>query len=433
METPMNSVTATPQSAGAPLVRAWTCPFCSLLCDSIALARTGDRFALQGSDCPRAQAALAAIDLAKQASPSIDGVAVSLDAALDAAALRLGQSKLPLFGGLATDVAGMRALYRLANVRGAIFDHARGDAIMHGLRALQDRGSIFTTLAEIRNRADLIVCIGTDAVGNFPEFFRRATAVTPESGPGRVVFVGAGKVEAVPGLEGHVVDCITPGGDLFDAAAMLAALAAGRRVPVPDPDLACLADAMRAARYCVVVWEPARLPAQGALIAEAVLRIVTSLNRSTRAGAFALGGVDGGQTANAVLTWLSGLPLRTRVGPLGLDHEPIKYAAVRLLGDHAVDCVLWVASMTPELAPPVTDLPVVVLGHPGLAGVVARPGIVFIPVATPGLGASGHLFRADGVVALPLERMCEQGLPGVADVAAALTRRLVEMAGEGVR
>ena len=39
-------------------------------------------------------------------------------------------ARLPLFGGLATDVQGMRALYRLANVGGAILDHAHGEAMM---------------------------------------------------------------------------------------------------------------------------------------------------------------------------------------------------------------------------------------------------------------------------------------------------------------
>ena len=31
---------------------------------------------------------------------------------------------------------------------------------MQGLRALQDRGGFTCTLSEVRNRADLIVCIG---------------------------------------------------------------------------------------------------------------------------------------------------------------------------------------------------------------------------------------------------------------------------------
>src|SRR5690606_39673770 len=61
-------------------------------------------------------------------TPCVDGVSASLEAALDAAAERLAAARLPLFGGLATDVQGMRALYRLANVGGAILDHAHGEA-----------------------------------------------------------------------------------------------------------------------------------------------------------------------------------------------------------------------------------------------------------------------------------------------------------------
>ena len=66
----------------------WTCPFCPLLCDGFALERRGAGFALQGSDCPRAAAALARFpaDTAPAAAPLIDGQPVALEAALDAAA-----------------------------------------------------------------------------------------------------------------------------------------------------------------------------------------------------------------------------------------------------------------------------------------------------------------------------------------------------------
>jgi formylmethanofuran dehydrogenase subunit B len=40
---------------------------------------------------------------------------------------------------------------------------------------------------------------------------------------------------------------------------------------------------------------------------------------------------------------------------------------------------------------------------------------VFLPVATPGLNAAGHLFRADGVV-VPLVAVREDGLPGAQQV-----------------
>lgn len=401
----------------------WTCPFCSLLCDGFRVETEQSGLHLVGSDCSKAVQGLADFDATSPpAVPSVDGRPATLDLALDAAVGRLAACRMPLFGGLATDVAGMRQLYRLANLTGAILDHARGDALMHALRALQDRGQVFSTLAEIRNRADLVVCIGTDAASNFPEFFRRCAPVEGADFARRVVFVGARP--PATGLEALQVQQVDPAGDLFDAVAMLAALVDGRRLAAPDVALAEVAQAMRDARYCVVVWEPGRLPRQGALIAEALLRIVMSLNRRTRAGAFILGGADGAQTANAVIAWMSGLPLRTRVGPLGLDHDPLQYATDRLLREEAVDLLLWVASLGPNLPPPETALPRIVLGHPALAASCAVAGTIFIPVATPGINADGHLFRADGVVTLPLRALRDDGLPTVADIAKALQARL---------
>jgi formylmethanofuran dehydrogenase subunit B len=153
-----------------------------------------------------------------------------------------------------------------------------------------------------------------------------------------------------------------------------------------------------------------------------------TLNRTTRAGGLALGGDDGGATVNQTLTWLSGLPLRTGVHPDGLAHEPHRYDTARLLADHAVDSLLWVASFTADLPPPKTALPVIVLGHPGLAATCTdRPGpTVFIPVSTPGIGSAGHLFRADGGVVLPLAPVYADTLPTVASVAASLAHRLAE-------
>ena len=84
----------------------------------------------------------------------------SLDAALAAAAALLKASRQPLIAGLGSDVAGTRALYPLACATGAVWDSAGGDALVQGLRALQDRGQFTTTLAEVRTRADLIVFIG---------------------------------------------------------------------------------------------------------------------------------------------------------------------------------------------------------------------------------------------------------------------------------
>ena len=128
-----------------------------------------------------------------------------------------------------------------------------------------------------------------------------------------------------------------------------------------------------------------------------------------------------------VFTWLSGLPLRTRAGASGLEHEPLRFAATRLLADRSVDGLLWTWSFAPDRLPPASDLPRIVLGAPGMGPRLRQAGAakdcVFVPVGTPGLDAEGHLFRTDGVV-VPLVRKRDAGLPSVARV---LTRMLSEL------
>lgn len=421
------------RSGGAP----WTCPFCSLLCDDVGVAagdHTGEGLALRDSNCPRATQALAWFAAnTEPAPPLVDGQPVTQAAALDAAARLLSASRQPLFGGLATDVAGMRALYTLANRTGAIVDHAHGDVMLHSMRALQDRGAFTTTLAELRNRADLVLCIGTQPGARHPEFFRRCGMTEAGSVSAReVIFLGTPIDPAAHGLPGTRLDTVALHGDLFQTLALLNALCIPRALAdegIAPAALRELAARLKAASYAALVWNPSALAAQAhgghaALLIERIHQLIKALNRSTRAGGLSLGGDDGANTSNQVMTWLSGLPLRTGVHRSGISHDPHRYGTKRLLRDGNVDALLWVASFTPEIAPPLTALPAVTLGHPALAAALAgRPG-VFIPVSTPGIGSRGHLFRTDGGVTLPLTQVLDDGLPTVAQVASQLLKRL---------
>ena len=406
-------------SASLPDI-AWTCPFCPLLCDEFALDAAAPVPVLRGSDCPRALAALE-----QHARPSTVPAATVTDAIAEAAR-RLATWRQPLFAGLGTDIAGARALYRLAVRTGAICDHADGAALMTGVRLQQDRGQLSATLAEVRARADLVVCMNTTAVARFPEFFRRCELDGPDGPRPSLVFFGAPVPPGLPpGLEARTVGVPD---DAFADLQQLAALVGLQHVARPRPELVALAGQLRAARYAVLVWEPVSLPAHGALWAEVLQRLVATLNRHTRAATLALGGGDGAASVNQVFTWLSGLPLRTRAGPDGLEHEPLRFDAARLLADGAVDGLLWISSFDPSRLPPATPLPRIVLGPPAMAERLReQPGArddVFIPVATPGLNAAGHLFRTDGIVVVPLTAARDDGLAGVAEVLARLVERV---------
>lgn len=394
---------------------AWTCPFCPLACDHLRVRAGAATLELDGGACPRASRALAQFGAAPGASePEIDGAPVSPEAAASAAAALLAAAQQPLFGGLGTDVAGARALYPLACATGAICDPAGGAALMQGLRALQDRGQFTTTLAEVRTRADLIVFVGGVPEDVAPLVRERCGIGDPQVPQRQVVVLGGQGADDVP-LQG----------DLFDTLGLLAALVALRPVAA-DAALQALARRLREARYAVLVGAPPTLPPQGALLIEAVHRIVNELNARTRAAALWIGGGNGSATVNQVFTWLGGLPLRSRAGPRGLEHEPQAFDAARLLAGGDADVLLWVASFDAASRPPETTVPLIVLGHPDLAASARRPGrrSVFFPVSTPGIGSDGHLFRTDGTVLMPLAAARRDSLPSVAAAAGAILQAL---------
>jgi formylmethanofuran dehydrogenase subunit B len=421
-----------PPSAAASA--RWTCPFCPLMCDRLCVqpAADGHTLELSGGECARASAALMQFSVApSRAPPLIDGRTASLSGAVAAAARLLRSSQQPLFGGLGTDVAGARALYRLACATGAICDAAQGGALMQSLRALQDRGGFTTTLTEVRARADVIVFVGGLGLEHAPLLFDRlgfGDAVMPQR---HVVAIGMSAQEpsqlaALGQRKGIRVESLPLQGDLFETVSLLCA-AVSQRLPNAPPQIAALAARLRDAHYSVFIGAPIDGASHAALLIETVQRIVGQLNTSTRAAALWLGGADGGQgaaTVNQVFTWLSGLPLRSRAGPAGLEHEPLCFDTTRLLEDGAVDALLWISSFDGSSAPPPTRLPLIVLGHPRLAASCQRQGSVFIPVSTPGIGAAGHLFRTDGVVLLPLFAVHDDRLPSVADVIAQIAQEL---------
>jgi formylmethanofuran dehydrogenase subunit B len=440
------SFTTSPPPGHLPassITRDWTCPFCPLLCDDLVIESHDDgTLAVPDTDCPRLAQALACYGSADaQRRCSVDGQDSDLDTALAGAVRILSSARRPLFGALATDVGGARALYTLAAGCGAILDHWHGDALSAATLALQDRGSFFTTLSEVRARADLLVFFGCRPSQCYPRFFTRALAGTNLQR--ELVFVGCTPDPAASGVPNAQIEAILPDTDPFDTLALWSALCEGREAgALPDNGsgapaaLARLQARIAAARYTVVVYEPAALPApHAALLIEALNRIVKAANRTVRAGCLALGGDDGALSVNQTVTWLSGLPLRTRVsmpsrsaGSAPLDYDPSRYRTSRLLAEGEIDALLWVASFAPPVWPqtPGATVTMIVLGHPALAEAAkARgAGTVFIPVATPGIDGTGHLFRVDGPVVLPLAAARSAGLPSVAAIAARLSEQL---------
>lgn len=395
----------------------WTCPFCPLLCDRFQARPDAHGVPqLHGSDCSVARNGLAACAVPAGTTPRLGGQPCTLAAAVRAAATHLAAARQPLIGGLGTDVAGGRALFALARATGAIADPAAGRALAQVLRAQQDRGGYTTTLAEVHERADLIMMVGSWAPQRVPELLPRVLQGRADTPP-TLVALGC---EAPASAQDVEVSNVPVRRDLFHSLAELTALVAGRAVRDPDAELTALAGQLKAARYAVLVWEPAQLGPQAALLVERLQQLIGLLNAKGRAAGFPLGGGDGAATVNQVFTWLSGLPLRSRLGPLGLEHEPLRFDATTLLARGEVDTLVWVSSYRAAEVPQLAaggDGWRIVLGLPALpANLGDETRTIFIPVATPGVHASGHLCRADGVVMLPLHAAMKTELPLLGDV-----------------
>ncbi len=432
----MNPATAASPTAksGSRTHTSVTCPFCSLLCDDLEVTDRGGSLDLTAGDCARARDGFER-DYASL-SPQMDGRSVSMDQAVAAASRLLRGARHPLYGGLGTDVAGVRGLLALADRTGGIVDHMLGDSMYRNILAMQDRGWIMTTMTEVRNRADVVVFANLDAVSDHPRFFERNIwnadsmfGLTTKSR--RVVYLGEGlNTRAGVSPDGrkplHLRNEPERLGELIGA---LRALLAGQNLQartvagVKVAELTKLLEMMKGAKYGVIIWSPPRLPfASADLVVEAICDLVKELNAQTRFSGFALGGNEGILTAGAVCTWQSGYQLRTDFGAGYPEFDPTRNATARLLADDDVDLLMWTSTFLAGQTPPETKAPTILLAPP-LRGLDTRCA-VYIPVGTPGVDHRGQMCRVDNVVSLPLHQVRESALPSVAGVCNLLLQSL---------
>ncbi|HMJ49568.1 MAG TPA: formylmethanofuran dehydrogenase subunit B [Burkholderiales bacterium] len=410
------------------------CPFCGLACDDLRVASQSGKLEVIANGCSISSKAFAGLSSSKPDAPRIAGKTALQKDAVAAVAEILRKAKQPLIAGLGTDVAGMRALMQIADRVGAVVDHMNSAYFMSNILTLQDSGWIVTTLSELKNRVDLLVIAGTDVTSRFPRFFERYVwnrdALFRDS-LREVVYFGRGldtRAGTAPdGRKPTVIACDTR--RIGEIAGAVRCLIAGRPLQarqiagVPLMELQKLATRMQSARYGVLAWVAADFHFKHAeLTVQSLCELVRDLNRSTRFSGLPLGGNEGDMTANQVCSWQSGFPLRTSFGNGGPSYDPHYFSADRMLRESEADALLWVSSFNEKNVPPETSIPVAVLARSGMN--FSKEPQVHIPVATPGVDHSGHVYRTDNVVALPLRKLRESALPSVAQVAEEIEKAL---------
>ena len=380
----------------------YTCPACGLLCDDITP---------ESNTCAKSIAFFS--QKLGDASSQIKGKNVNLQQAILAAAEILKNSQKPLFAGLSTDIAGFKALENLAKKTGGELQHMNQASMTRNLKVLQSTGWQTTTLTEVKNRADLILCIGSDIVSHNPRFFERFVDAEGMFVETRKIVFLSDKLAQVKSdalraawMLAHRAGTLPSVLSALHAIVLNKPLKADEIGGVKRADLVDLASKLKAAKYAVLTWVAKDLDFPHAELAiEQITQIVATLNQSDtnqlgRAAGLPLGGSDGDTSANNIYTWRNGIILDD--APKANNHAPMH------------DALIWVNSFSAEKLPPKSDTPLIVLGNAN--SVLAITPDVFIPIATPGLDCDGTLFRVDGSVILPLKKVREIILPTLSEI-----------------
>ena len=146
----------------------WPCPFCSLLCDEhLTRNSQGKLLCTETLECDKSKDGLNKFinDRHNTLEAMLDGEIIDYNLAVFEASRMLKKSKNPIICGLGVDVGGARSIVKLANKTNAIVDHKYGESISRTTTSLQTKGVFFTSLSEVKSRADLVVFIGNDMYG----------------------------------------------------------------------------------------------------------------------------------------------------------------------------------------------------------------------------------------------------------------------------
>lgn len=408
-------------------------PFCGVGTDDLSVHVEGNSITVSQNGCsvntPLFEQAIT------DTQPRIAGKTVSLDEAVQHAATLLKNTQLPVIAGCATDVNGMRGLLALADRCGAVVDNINFGNARNNFLALQDSGWMNTTLAEVKNRCDVLLIIGTDLEAFAPRFFERylwTAAMFTEADKRDIIYLGkapSGTASTSPtGKTAQVINCANE--DLPEVIAVLRALVKQQPIRATDvagiaiSDLQAIVDKLKTANYGVITWAAGALNySQAELTVQTLSEMIKDLNNlNTRCSGLPLAGKEGDQTANQVCGWTTGYPARMRFSRGYPEYDPYLNDSKQLIQDGEADALVWVHAFNANTTPPVSDLPTIVIARSGM--VFEQEPDIYIPVGTPGIDHTGHAYRMDNVVAIRLKKLRESGLPSSADVLNAIEQAL---------
>jgi formylmethanofuran dehydrogenase subunit B len=389
-----------------------TCAGCGCACDDIEVTAAG-----LIRTCPLGDAWFAARTGDRPSVTTVDGRAVSLDDAVDAAAAILSQARAPLVYGLGqTSCEAQRRAVALAEAIGAVVAPAGGGTAGAAYQAI---GSSTATFGEIRDRAELVVVWRADPAVTNPRLLERLRLERATRGARVLLVVDAQRTATAEEADAFVE---LDAADDFEALWALRALVTNApldRDRAGAPPLDDLARRLLGARHVAVLYG-------SDVDALALFGLVRDLSRDRHAVTLGLRGDGNARGAEDVLAWQTGFPAAVSFARGYPRANPGELSAAALLERGDVDAALVVASdpvahLPPAAADRLRELPTVVVDARATA--TSQAARVAFATAADGIEVPGTVHRMDGVP-VPLRAPLAGERPGVEDVLTAIAGRL---------
>lgn len=389
------------------------CPFCGLLCDDLRLQNEGNTFHVDSLDCPLSKASFLEASTRTALKPRVNGRFVTRKTAIQAAVNLISNAELPLITGLMTDVAGTRNALTLAEYSHATIDQYSNRSFGINASHIQTNGGYFTTLSETRNRADMLVLIGSQIQENFPRLIEILDFSNPDNSqfkkPRKIAVIGE-PCEEYATIAEQIDFCASIECDMQQSGHVISVIQNQMekrrdRFPIthnfPNSAIQSFVQALSQSDYPVFVWaaEEFSFPLSD-LIVDSIFRLIDVINQSHRAAGLMLTTTPSTTTANAVSTWRYGKPLPLSFRSGSPEHHPDYYGWGSIINRGDTDLVIWVGGLDQSVEMPDCSMQTI-----SLSSRDPENADVFIPIAIPGLDHDAHLFRTDLTLAHYLKNL----------------------------
>lgn len=407
------------------------CTVCGSVCDDLRVTVAGGRVLSADGACRLAVPWFESLNSPQPPVAEIADTPVSLAEAYTRAAELLTASKYPLIYGLSRSTTeGQRAAVALADKIGATIDTTASTGHAPSIMALQQVGESTCTLGEVKQRADVVVFWGSDPLVTHPRHIERYCPPRP----GRaIVVVDTHETESAGAANLFVP--VTAGRQweaLWELRMQVNQERPGLSRPSdgrdkPGRSLTALARFLRSAKFGVVFFGSGLTSEPLAhRTLEALLQLVTDLNRHTRFYARRMRRYGDVAGADSVLAWQTGYPFGVNLSAGYPRYNPGEFTGPDMLARGEPDLCVLVGSETAADFPPAAaehlrNIPVIALDPPHVRPPFT-PAVRFT-TAVYGMHRPGTAYRMDEVP-IPLRVLTESEYPSDGEVLNELLTRV---------